>query len=124
MKFLKPEKTKGGTKMFARTYVVIFIAGVLLSAGCDNPQLPGGYSSVSTFSQDVTDAAEFAVDEQSKVNSGLTLKSIESAKSQVVAGTNVELMLSVIDGGKTKTARAVVYTDLNQTRSLTSWDWL
>jgi Aspartic acid proteinase inhibitor len=110
--------------MFARSHAVIFITGLLLSAGCNNPPIPGGYSAASTFSKEVTEAAEFAVAEQSKANAGLILKSIESAKSQVVAGTNVELMLSVTDGGKTKTARAVVYTDLKQTRSLTSWVWL
>ncbi len=110
--------------MFGRAHIVFLIAGILLATGCNNAPLPGGYSSVSTFSRDVTDAAEFAVAEQSKANSGLTLKSIESAKSQVVAGMNVELTLSVIDGGKTKTARAVVYTDLDQKRSLTSWVWL
>ena len=110
--------------MFNRTQIVILMGGILLSAGCYNPPVPGGYSSVGTDSKDVVDAAEFAVAEQSKTNSGLTLKSIESAKWQVVAGSNVELTLQVNDGGKTKTARAVVYTDLDQKRSLTSWVWL
>lgn len=110
--------------MFDRAQIVILIGGILLATGCNDSPLPGGYSSVTTQSKEVTEAAEFAVAEQSKTNTGLTLKSIESAKSQVVAGTNVELMLSVIDGGKTKTVRAVVYTDLDQKRSLTSWVWL
>ena len=117
--------------MLLHTRVATILAGLLWIAGCNNApnpnnnsQLPGGYSESSNESEEVTAAAQFAIEEQSKAIPGLTLKSIESAKTQVVAGTNIELILNVIDAGQSKTARAIVYTDLSQTRSLSSWVWL
>ena len=117
--------------MFARISITTLCAGLLLAAGCtqstnsnSNAPLPGGYSTESTPSADAIAAAEFAVAEQSKTIAGLKLSSIDSVKTQVVAGRNFELVLKVVDGGIAKTARAIVYTDLTDAKSLTSWVWL
>lgn len=117
--------------MFARISITTLCAGLLLAAGCtqssnsnSNVPIPGGYSAESTQSADVIAAAEFAVAEQSKSIVGLKLRSIESVQTQVVAGRNFELVLKVVNGGIAKTARAVVYIDLTDTKSLTSWVWL
>jgi Cystatin domain len=85
--------------------------------------LPGGFSSISISSREAIAAAEFAVSEQSKRGPTLKLSSIESAKTQVVAGTNVDLELTVLDGAVEKAARARVYNDLSQKQTLSTWVW-
>jgi hypothetical protein len=87
------------------------------------PPLVGGYSKAATTDPEVAEMAEFAVAESAKETPGLTLLSITSAETQVVAGMNYRLTLSVKDSDKTRTAEAVVYRDLQQKKSLTSWTW-
>ena len=85
--------------------------------------MPGGYSATAIDDESVIAAAEFAVTEEAKKGSTLTLVSINAAQSQVVAGMNFKMSLTVTDSGTTKKAEAVVYRDLDQTLSLTSWTW-
>ncbi len=106
-----------------------------LLAGCDGvrlwkavkPVAGGGvpavvyrcYSSASVDDADVVAAAKFAVAEQSKLGPQLKLVAIESASTQVVAGTNTHLHLKVDDAGTKKLAEAIVYTDLKGVQTVT-----
>jgi hypothetical protein len=83
--------------------------------------IPGGYSTIASDNSEVTAAAEFAVAEESKKGTKLELKSITSAESQVVAGTNYKLNIVVDEGGTEKAVEVVVYQDLQQVLSVTSW---
>lgn len=91
------------------------------AAGGEDQTVAGGYSKASVDDAKVTAAAEFAVTEESKKGAKFSLKSIASAETQVVAGTNYKLTLVVDDGGTEKTVEVVVYEDLQQAMSLTSW---
>ena len=83
--------------------------------------LAGGYSKTTVDDAQVIAAAEFAVAEESKKGPKINLKSITTAETQVVAGTNYKLQILVDDNGTEKTVEVVVYEDLQQTRTLTSW---
>jgi hypothetical protein len=87
----------------------------------DDANLAGGYSKTTVDDAQVIAAAEFAVVEESKKGTKFNLKSITAAETQVVAGTNYELRILVDDNGTEKTVDDVVYEDLQQTRTLTSW---
>ena len=87
----------------------------------DDAPLVGGYSKANADDAQVIAAAEFAVEEESKKGTKFNLKSITAAESQVVAGTNYKLRILVDDNGTEKTVEVVVYEDLQQTRTLTSW---
>ena len=81
----------------------------------------GGYSKAAVDEPKVTAAAEFAVTEESKKGTKISLKSISSAETQVVAGTNYKLVIVINADGAEKTAEVVVYEDLQQSMSVTSW---
>jgi len=81
----------------------------------------GGYSKAKVDDVKVTAAAEFAVTEESKKGTKISLKSISSAETQVVAGTNYKLVMVIDEAGAEKTVEVVVYEDLRQTMSVTSW---
>lgn len=83
----------------------------------------GGYSAVGVDDLDVVAAANFAISEESKSGESLRLIAISSAQAQVVAGRNFRVVLSIDKSGVTKMAEAVVYLDLAQNLSLTSWTW-
>lgn len=87
------------------------------------PPLVGGWADASTGDEAVVAAAEFAAREQSKNGKPITVQSIKSAKQQVVAGMNYQVELSVDEAGQPRNAEAIVYQDLQQTHSLTSWTW-
>ena len=59
--------------------------------------------------------------EESKKGTKISLKSISSAETQVVAGTNYKLVMVIDEAGAEKTVEVVVYEDLQQTMSVTSW---
>ncbi|MFO0999202.1 MAG: cystatin domain-containing protein [Planctomycetaceae bacterium] len=87
----------------------------------DSQTLVGGYSKVSTDDAKVKSAADFAVMEESKKGPKITLKSISTAETQVVAGMNYKLVMVVDEGGTEKTVEAVIYEDLQHSMSVTSW---
>jgi hypothetical protein len=87
----------------------------------DDATLVGGYSKVNVDDAQVIAAADFAVEAESKKGTKFILKSITAAESQVVAGRNYKLRILVDDNGTEKTVEVVVYEDLQQTRTLTSW---
>jgi hypothetical protein len=79
------------------------------------PNLLGGHSEASTESQDVQQAAKFAVAQLSGKNDfssdgKLTLKRVVSAKHQVVAGVNYHLTIETEDGsGKVQQVDVTVW---------------
>jgi hypothetical protein len=92
-----------------------------VTSGADDANLVGGYSKTTVDEARLIAAAEFAVAEESKKGTKFNLKSITAAETQVVAGTNYKLRILVDDKGTEKTVEVVVYEDLQQTRTLTSW---
>lgn len=98
----------------------LFVCALLCCACFASAALPGGYSDASPVDKDIKSAAEFAVSAQK----GATLERIVSAETQVVAGLNYRLKLEVKTAGGLRMAKAVVYRDLKNKMSLTSWEWL
>lgn len=97
----------------------VFVCSLLCCA-CAAAALPGGYSDASPVGKDIKSAANFAVSTQK----GAILERIVSAETQVVAGLNYRLQLVVKTPGGLRMAKAVVYRDLENKMSLTSWEWL
>lgn len=87
----------------------------------EDQTVAGGYSKAAVDDAKVTAAAEFAVTEESKKGTKISLKSISSAETQVVAGMNYKLVIVVDEGGTEKTVEATIYEDLQQIMSVTSW---
>jgi hypothetical protein len=84
----------------------------------------GGYQNTD-ITPEIKKMAKFAVKTQSKqTKTRLQLVSIDSAASQVVAGTNFKLILTIKDHQKTNQAESIVYRDLNGHKELSSWNWL
>ena len=94
----------------------------------------GGYSNAPVTDHDVIQAAEFAINAQSKTiqqlrdqqPGNLQLLKILRAEQQVVAGANYRLTLSVMeDGDHQRTAEAIVWWQAWRPDSyeLTSWTW-
>ena len=84
----------------------------------------GGYQNTD-ITPEIKKITQFAVKTQSKkTKTRLQLVRIDSAASQVVAGTNFKLILTIKDHQKTNQAEAIVYRDLNGHKQLSSWNWL
>ncbi len=88
----------------------------------------GGYKEIDKADEGATAAAEFAVKAESeKKEMTYKLVAVEHAESQVVAGINYRLCLKVgyhkqdDDVDTTELVRVVVYRDLQNEYSLTSW---
>lgn len=87
------------------------------------PPVVGGYKKASVSDADVASAAAFAVEAaQPKKGAKYSLLAVENAEKQVVAGMNYKLCLNVKEGDKTENFTAVVFRDLKQKFSLTSWE--
>jgi Aspartic acid proteinase inhibitor len=86
--------------------------------------VPGGYSGVNLNDPDVKAAAEFAVAEQGRRDGvALSLLDIVQGQKQVVAGLNYKICIRARSGSTTRTAVAVIYKNLQQQYSLTSFQW-
>lgn len=84
--------------------------------------ITGAYGETSTTDRDVITAAKFAVKSASrKQGVAISLVSIEHAELQVVAGLNYRFDLNVKSRGKPQNVKAVVYRDLRNNYSLSSW---
>ena len=85
-------------------------------------QIAGGYGETPPDNPDAVAAARFAIHkERQKVHARIALVSIKRAEVQVVAGLNYRLCMTVKVKGKTRDVTAVVYKNLKQKYSLTSW---
>jgi hypothetical protein len=97
-------------------------AGVPARAAQDAP-IAGGYSERRVNDRGVAAAAAFAVRERGRqTGRRLTLLSVRRAETQVVAGTNYRLLLSVREGRATRDVTAVVFQNLRRRLSLESWE--
>jgi len=86
--------------------------------------IAGGYSSVAVDDKSVVAAADFAVGKRVETHTeqeGMKLDSIDKAESQVVAGRNFRLCMTVSMDTERQQVQAVVYQNLQQKLSLTSW---
>ena len=84
----------------------------------------GGYSRAAADDPEVLEAARFAVEQAGRRQGRrLSLVAVRSAERQVVAGLNYRLRLGVRDRGEEREASAVVYRNLKNVYSLTSWEW-
>ena len=88
--------------------------------------MTGGFGSPSTeVSREVAEAAAYAVKTQQAKNpdSPLILVKVLDSQIQVVAGLNFRMYLKVLSNGRPTVAEALVYRDLKNKFSLTSWTW-
>ncbi len=96
--------------------------------GSVTAQIAGGYGTTDVKDPQVMAAAKFAVGAQNaklkRIGSrAYTLLEIGKAEMQVVAGLNFHVCIKTKLGTGVRSAEAVVYQDLQQKLSLTSWDW-
>jgi Aspartic acid proteinase inhibitor len=109
--------------------IVAATSGVLIT----NAQKPGPspksetticYSAVNTNDPGIKAAAEFVAAEQGRREGvDLSLMEIVQAQKQIVSGLNYKMCLRVKSGSTTRTAVAVIYKNLQQQYSLTSFQW-
>lgn len=111
-------------KKSLRVVMVLFAFGVLF--GCVNAvsgqEITGGYGEASKTDAEVVKTANFAVKAQGKkVRKTFKLVSIERAEIQVVSGLNYRLCLKVKNKDKEQEIKVIVYKNLKNKLSLTSW---
>ena len=108
--------------LIAALVFVMLGAAPPASATQDVP-IAGGYSERATNDRGVAAAAGFAVKERGRrTRRRVTLVAVRRAETQVVAGLNYRLLLSVREGRESREVTAVVYQNLRQRLSLTSWE--
>lgn len=87
----------------------------------------GGWSDAKIDDASVVGAAKFAVKETQKKHPTLKLTKLLKAKKQLVAGMNYQVTMllteAVDDKPVVRKAVAVVYVNLDDVHSLTSWSW-
>ena len=114
--------------IMALVTTVVIIAALSIVSGnqssvfAQQGPIVGGYADASNSDPEVVAAARFAINtERQKLHTRITLLSIKHAEVQVVAGLNYRLCLRVKIKGKTRNVNVVVYKNLKQKYSLTSW---
>jgi len=117
--------------MTKRFRIAVFIAAAIIALGCSTmvlAQRTGGYREIDKADEGAAAAAEVAVKQESeKKEITYKLVEIEHAESQVVAGINYRLCLKIgyhkadDDVDTTEFVRVVVYRNLQNQYSLTSW---
>lgn len=107
---------------FAKVLFALCIVFGCLSVVSAQDEIAGGYGDISKTDAGVVAAAKYAVKKRGKaVKTTFTLVSIEKAEAQVVAGLNYRLCLKVKSRKGEKAVTVVVYKDLKNRLSLTSW---
>lgn len=87
----------------------------------DGP-IVGGYGKISVKSAEAQSSAKFAVSARARrTGKRIVLWKVLMAEQQVVAGMNYKVCMRVFVSGKARTVTAVVYKNLRQKLSLTSW---
>lgn len=114
--------------IMALVTTVVIIAALNMVSGnqssvfAQQGPIVGGYADASNSDPEVVAAARFAINaEKTKLHARIALVSIKHAEVQVVAGLNYRLSLRVKTKGKTRNVKVVVYKNLKQEYSLTSW---
>lgn len=105
-------------------FAIRVAAGRVSGGPAQQSPVAGGYREAGTNDPQVLAAARFAVREEGRRRGvRLALLSVERAETQVVAGTNYRLRLSVRrPNGRVQGVDAVVYENLRRRFSLTSWE--
>jgi hypothetical protein len=113
-------------KLYVFTILFTLVTGFSCLAA--SAQRLGGYREIDTADEGAAAAAEFAVKTESeKKEMTYKLVSVEHAESQTVAGINYRLCLKIgyrkqdEDTDTTESVRVVVYRNLQNQYSLTSW---
>ncbi len=111
---------------FVLMAVVMFgIHAAASSVMAQTDVIVGGYSEHAVSDKDVVKAAGFAIKkESSKTGTHIKLVKVEKAETQVVAGMNYRVCMTVKVGRKhpsSKSVTAVVYKDLKGKMSLSNW---
>ena len=89
------------------------------------PRLTGAFSPADPFAAEVQEAARFAVQAQAvNTHSRLIYKDVLTAQTQVVAGRNFLMTVAVTEDGQPRQAQVKVWRQLNNSYSLTQWDWI
>ncbi len=108
--------------------VMVFTIGLsslpntMAEVSAQQDQIAGGYAETSNTDPDALAAARFAVrSEAQKLHTRISFRSIQRAEVQVVAGLNYRLCMTVRIKRKTREVSVVVYKNLKQNYSLTSW---
>ena len=107
------------------TVLALLTLGAGAPAARAQERLPvaGGYIERPLNDRDVAAAAAFAVRERARrTGRRVTLLSVVSAESQVVAGTNYRLVMDVREGREQSSVTVVVHQSLRHRLSLTSWE--
>jgi Aspartic acid proteinase inhibitor len=109
-----------------KNFYLVFGGFVLLGSAL--AQIAGGYGMADVKDPQVIAAAKFAVGAQNTKlkrtgSRAYTLLEISKAEMQVVAGLNFHVCLKTKLGTGIRSADAVVYQDLQQKLSLSSWEW-
>jgi hypothetical protein len=105
-----------------------WLAAGFVFVGSALAQIAGGYGTADVKDPQVIAAAKFAVSVQNnKLNRtgsrAYTLLEIDKAETQIVAGLNFHVCIKTKLGTNIRSAEAVVYQDLQQKPSLSSWVW-
>ncbi len=89
----------------------------------DAQQIVGGYSGISISDTDTISIAKAAVKMKNALPDSKKVKllTVTKAESQVVAGQNFKLCLSVKQASRKMRVQAVVYRDLSGKLLLTEW---
>lgn len=115
---------------------IIILAAVGIIFGCavssyaqTNGPIAGGYGTADVNDKDVIAAAKYAVKKEAKKDGAkIRFLSVDKAERQVVAGLNYRLCIKVEVKEKGKKTyvptliQTVVYKNLDQKLSLTSWE--
>ena len=102
--------------------VLAFSSGVRAQDHSQDHPIVGGYGTISVRSAEAQGAAKFAVAARARrTGKRIVLWKVLKAEQQVVAGMNYRVCMRVFENGKARTVTAVVYKNLRNKRSLTSW---
>ena len=108
--------------------VMLFAWGLVFTSVVVSGQRTGGYRQIDKADEGAKAAAEFAVKAESeKKEMTYKLVSVEHAETQTVAGINYRLCLKIgyrkqdDDVDTTEFVRVIVYRNLQNQYSLTSW---
>lgn len=116
---------KIGLRLVSVLFVLSVVFGSAIVGSAQTRPIVGGYKEAPTDDPEVKAAAEFAVGAQGEKESiTITLRSIENAERQVVAGTNYKLCLRVGKGDDAEDVdvKVVVFRSLKKEYQLKSWD--
>ena len=110
-----------------RVVMIIIALSIVFGSGsgvsAQEAPIVGGYADISSSDAEVVSAAKYAIRARARrQGTRISLISIGRAEVQVVAGLNYRLHLRVRINGRTEDVAAVVYKNLKNRYSLSSWE--